>query len=38
MECDAEADAYVCAIGKMLSIYRESKDKYSKRKEYGDRY
>ena len=30
MEYDAEADAYVCAMGKMLSIYRESKDKYSK--------
>ena len=30
MEYDAEADAYVCAMGKTLSMYRESKDKYSK--------
>ena len=30
MEYDAEADAYVCVMRKMLSMYRESKDKYSK--------
>lgn len=30
MEYDAESDAYVCAMGKTLSMYKESKDKNSK--------
>ena len=30
MAYDAETDTYTCAMGKTLTIYRESKDKYSK--------
>ena len=30
MAYDEEADTYTCAMGKTLSLYRESKDKYSK--------
>ena len=30
MAYDAETDTYTCAMGKTLTMYRESKDKYSK--------
>ena len=30
MRYEAETDVYVCAMGKNLSMYKESKDKYSK--------
>ena len=30
MRYEAETDVYVCAMGKKLSMYKESKDKYSK--------
>lgn len=30
MDYDAETDTFTCAMGKVLSMYRESKDKYSK--------
>ena len=30
MAYDEESDTYTCAMGKTLSLYRESKDKYSK--------
>ena len=30
MDYDAETDTFTCVMGKVLSMYRESKDKYSK--------
>lgn len=30
MDYDPETDTYTCAVGRKLSMYRESKDKYSK--------
>ncbi len=30
MTYDEETDTYICAVGRTLSLYRESKDRYSK--------